>query len=166
MPATAVPTVASLNLKEVKFNDVVITEETSYPIAKNNKHVTTTIQSIFLIPIVGYTTIQLRSVAIFLGIKCDRTSKKPDVCQNIVEWVSDESNAIITVTETESESSNVSCVINCRRYFNVIYSDVIRPIIATKGMSLTKDQLTEGLKQDQTLHTLIANEYNNIKPEY
>ena len=34
MPATAVPTVASLNFKNVKFNDVVITEEVSYPIAK------------------------------------------------------------------------------------------------------------------------------------
>ena len=33
-------------------------------------------------------------------------------------------------------------------------------------MSLTKDQLTEGLEQDQTLHTLITNEYNSIKTEY
>ena len=80
IPTTVVPSVASLNLKEVKFDDVIITEDTSYPIAKNNKHVTTTIKSIFLIPIVGYTTIQLRSVAKFLGIKCARTSKKPEVC--------------------------------------------------------------------------------------
>ena len=86
------------------------------------------------------------------------------MCQQIVEWVSDDSNEISTVTETESEP--VTCVINRRRYFNVIFSDVVRPIIATKGMSLTKDQLTEGLKQDQTLHTLIADEYNSIKLEY
>ena len=98
-----------------------------------------------------------------MGIKCARTSKKPDVCQQIVEWVSDDSNEISTVTETESEPT---CVINRRRYFNVIFSDVVRPIIATKGMSLTKDKLTEGLKEDQTLHTLIVNEYNSIKPEY
>ena len=118
IPATVVPSVASLNLKEVKFDDVVITEETSYPVAKKNKHVTTSIKSIFLIPIVGYTTIQLRSVAKFLGIECARTSKKPEVCQQIIEWVSDESNAVVTVAEAECES--VSCVINRKRYFNVI----------------------------------------------
>ena len=101
-----------------------------------------------------------------MGIKCDPISKKPDVCQNIIEWVSDESNAVITVAETESEYSNVSCVVNCRRYFNIILSDIVRPIIVTKGMSLTKDQLTERLKQDQTLHTLIADEHNSIIPEY
>ena len=35
-----------------------------------------------------------------------------------------------------------------------------------KGESSTKDQLTEGMKQDQDLHTLIANEYNKSIFEY
>ena len=43
---------------------------------------------------------------------------------------------------------------------------MVRPLIATKGKSLTKDQLTEGMKQDENLHTLIATEYNKNIPEY
>ena len=39
-------------------------------------------------------------------------------------------------------------------------------LLATKGMSLTKGELTEGLKQDQILHTKIAEEYNKDIPEY
>ena len=43
---------------------------------------------------------------------------------------------------------------------------MVRPLIATKGKSLTKDQLIEGMKQDESLHTLIATEYNKNILEY
>ena len=41
------------------------------------------------------------------------------------------------------------------------FSDTVRPALASKGASLDKDDLTEGLKQDQRLHELIASEHNN-----
>ena len=55
--------------------------------------------------------------------------------------------------------------INRKRYLNVIFSDTVRPNITLLGASLDKDDLTAGLKQDQTMHTIIAGEYNkkNVK---
>ena len=61
---------------------------------------------------------------------------------------------------------DINSTINRRHYLNVIFSDVIRPLLATKGASLTKDQLTDGIKQDQILHTKISDKYNKDTPEY
>ena len=49
---------------------------------------------------------------------------------------------------------------------HVISSDIIWPHVVLKGKSLNKDDLTSGLKQDQTLHTLIALEYNTRISSY
>ncbi len=50
--------------------------------------------------------------------------------------------------------------INKKRYINVLYSDIIRPRLEEKGRQLTKDELTEGIKQDENLHRAICGEYN------
>lgn len=52
---------------------------------------------------------------------------------------------------------------NRKRFINVLFGDVVRPKLATRGRTLTKEELTLGLKRDQRLHELIASEYNNPK---
>jgi len=63
------------------------------------------------------------------------------------------------IVPTETEASEKVTINRCR-YPNVLFSNVIRPLLATKGRSLNKDQLTEGVKKDEELHDTIALEYN------
>ena len=49
---------------------------------------------------------------------------------------------------------------NRKRYINVIFSDLVRPLLADRGKSLSKDDLTKGKKTDQDIHEVIAHEYN------
>ena len=51
--------------------------------------------------------------------------------------------------------------VNRKRYCNVLFSDEIRPKLALRGESLTKEQMTEGLKTDELFHKEILLEYNN-----
>ena len=63
-------------------------------------------------------------------------------------------------SDSEDVDSSKKIVLNRRRYLNVLFSDTIRPHVALKGKSLSKDDLTAGLKTDQELHMLISEEYN------
>ena len=47
------------------------------------------------------------------------------------------------------------------QFLNVLFCNNIHPHVVSKGKSLYKDKLTEGLKTDEKLHELIATEYNN-----
>ena len=139
------------------------------------KNVTTRLKSILLVPIANIRNADLRIVAKSIGIKGMSRTKKLGLCNVIVEWVSnpanDKSNEDVSkdVSDNDDVDPNTSsnrCRINRRCYLNVTFSDNVRPDIATKGASLNKNELTEGLKQDQTLHTLISDEYNKLIPEY
>ena len=63
------------------------------------------------------------------------------------------------IVPTETEASEKVTINRCR-YPNVLFSNVIRPLLATKGRSLNKDQLTEGVKKDEEIHATIDLEYN------
>lgn len=178
IPINIVPiptTVDTVNFKETKFNDVIITDESTNPLSANKKSVTTRLKSILLVPIANVRNADLRFVAKSIGIKGMSRTKKLEVCNVIVEWVSNPSNDksnedvsedVNANDDVDLDTSSSRCRINRRRYLNVMFSDIVRPAIATKGASLTKDQLTEGLKQDQILHTLISGEYNKQIDEY
>ena len=49
--------------------------------------------------------------------------------------------------------------LNRRCYLNVIFGDVVRPMLATRGQPLSKEELTAGIKMDDNLHKSIATEY-------
>ena len=166
IPTTTEPSPDKTDFKKAKFNDIVLADEPT-TVANNNKNLKTKLQSVMGISVLKLSTDHVRATAKALGIKDIRKAKKFDVCQRIVEWVSDKSNEIVDVTSPKDDSPNTSNItINRRRYLNVIFSDTVRPLIATKGESLNKDDLTSGLKQDQVLLTKIAEEYNKPIPEY
>ena len=49
---------------------------------------------------------------------------------------------------------------NRRCLINVLFSDLIRPLLATHGQTFNKDDLTDSLKTDQLLHEQVVLEYN------
>lgn len=51
-------------------------------------------------------------------------------------------------------------MINCRRFCNVLFLDLIRPKLVTLGKSLTSQELDVGLKKDKHLQNSIMEEYN------
>ena len=155
--------IGSPDFKNVKFKDVIVSDKKSNIISNNRKKVMTRLYSIMGICTVDITNPQIKVIAKALGIKNCRATKKIDLCEQIVAWVSDSSNEVV---KEISAKMDINSTINQRRYLNVIFSDVIRPLLATKGASLTKDQLTNGIKQDQILHTKISEEYNKDTPEY
>ena len=160
---------ASPDFKNVKFKDVIVSNEKTNIVSNNFKKTMTQLYSVMGISTVDITNPQMKVIAKGLGIRNSRTFKKNELCEEIVTWVSDPLNEFVNAISPKKEVKEVnkhSCTINRRRYLNVIFSDLIRPLLATKGMSLTKGELTEGLKQDQILHTKIAEEYNKDIPEY
>ena len=53
--------------------------------------------------------------------------------------------------------------VNRKRYLNVLFSESIRPLLATRGRSLTKEELTLGMATDQGLHEKISASYKDEK---
>ena len=51
--------------------------------------------------------------------------------------------------------------INQKRLVNVLFSDTIRQLFASRSVALTKDDLTNGFKTDKLIHCAIVKEYNN-----
>ena len=70
------------------------------------------------IPISGINLDKLRSIASRIGMKGHRKGKKEVICDLIVNWVSEKSNEIVGV---EIAPETIKCVINRRRYINVIF---------------------------------------------
>ena len=63
--------------------------------------------------------------------------------------------------EIRKKAAEEKNAVNQKRYINVLYSDAVRPMLQTRGESLTPKQLTDGLKKDELLHLLIVAEYND-----
>ena len=73
------------------------------------------------IPTVDITNPQIKVNAKALGIKNCRTTKKIDLCEQIVRWVADESNEVVKEPSPKKEVINSNSTINRRRYLNVIF---------------------------------------------
>lgn len=93
------------------------------------------------------------------GIFGTRKMKKALICDMILTGKAafEREGAGVSVDIKEEKKERLSRV----RYVNVLFSEGIRPLIANRGKSLNKDELTEGLKTDQVLHEKIAEEYND-----
>ena len=147
---TVVTEVESITLKDIMFSDLIYTELPTNVCHAKRKKTIIRIRSIMGIPISRINLDKLRSIASRIGMKGHRKGKKEVICDLIVNWVSEKSNEIVVETFAEE---TIKCVINRRRYLNVIFSDTVRQLMATRGASLDKDELTCGLKTDQLLHT-------------
>lgn len=51
-------------------------------------------------------------------------------------------------------------VFNMPRFFNVLFSDKVAPLLANRGSNLTKDDLENKVKVDQELFSTVVEEYN------
>ena len=85
-------------------------------VSSNNKRLTTRLKSVLGIPTVDISNLQVKVIAKNLGIKGCRASKKVEVCTQIVEWVSDESNELVVISSPETPSNKTPSTINRRRY--------------------------------------------------
>ena len=48
---------------------------------------------------------------------------------------------------------------NRKRFINVLFSDTVRPKLATFGETLDLENLNSGLRSDQDFYELVASEY-------
>jgi len=100
------------------------------------------------------------------------SKNKKDICDDLVdlrikfdegEITLDDDGLIIMKNDSKPEFRRENRI-NIKRFINVLFSATIRPILATRDMPLTKDQLTIGSKRDEIMHREIIKEYNN--PEF
>ena len=147
-----------------KLCNVKISEaETNKLARKGNEH--TRLESIYGIPVRKIPCDALSSFHSRWRSVPHSLKKKKALCDGIVKLYTDllegkfkvdaEGNLIVE----ESPEANRH-VVNKMRYINVLFSPLIRPILETKGRALNKDELTEGIKQDEPLHRQIITEYN------
>ena len=130
VPTTIVTEVESVNFKDVMFSDVIYTDLPTNVCHANRRKTLTRLRSIMGIPVSGIAIDKLRSIASRIGMKGHRKGKKEVICDLIVNWVSEKSNEIVVETVAPEI---IKCVINRRRYLNVIFSGTVRPLIATMG---------------------------------
>jgi len=69
---------------------------------------------------------------------------KVDLCLDLIDV-----KVICGIVTTEMDASE-KVTINRRRYLNVLFSNVIYPLLATRGQSLNKDQLMGVLKNTRS----------------
>ena len=66
----------------------------------------------------------------------------------------------------ERDSDNQPIRINNKRYLNVIFGEVVKPKLAERGKTLSKEELQEKICTDQDLHETVIDEYNSNKVAY
>ncbi len=64
------------------------------------------------------------------------------------------------LTNKNKNDKDVKLPVNKFRLANVVFGEICRPDMATRGRCLNKDELTEGKKTDEDLYKLVATEYN------
>ena len=91
------------------------------------------------------------------------SKNKKDVCNDLVELQIkfdegdielDDNGLIVIKTNTKPEFTRANRI-NRKRFINVLFSSTIRPLLATRGVPLTKDELTMGFKTDELMHREI-----------
>ena len=129
-------------------------EDASNVVSSNKKNIFSALQSILGVYTVYIPISILRRFATRVVLNGYGKKSKVDLCLVLVDF-----KAICCIIPTETEASE-KVTINRRRYLNVLFSDIIRPLLATRGQPLNKDHLKEGVKKDEELHATIALEYN------
>ena len=125
----------------------------------------TRIVSILNVSIANIRLDDLRTFASQVQIVGAGTKTKKNVCDMIIKIVIQHQTKIQSggtvgmKTKTDKKKKRKSTV-NRKRFYNVLFCDIISPSLSTVGEVLGKDKLTDGLKTDQVFHKKIACEYN------
>ena len=99
----------------------------------------------------------IKRFATRVGIIGHRAFGKQKVCEAIVSHK-------LNPKKKEATKKKI-VVINRKRFINVLFDEVFLPKLATRGKSLSKDQMTDGLKTDELLFRDFIVLYNN-KEDY
>ena len=164
----SISTASTNPLANATMEDVLISENAINYVSINRKTSLTRLESIKGISI---GKIELKILRLFcnqIGLKGQQKIRKIEICKAIVDSkVSGSYLKLQKEMEEENEKKKEKgetkmskVLINNRRYLNVIFSDIVRPKLATLGEPLSKVELDAGLKKDQKFHELVVEEYN------
>ena len=152
-------------LQNVTMEEVVATNKATNIIANNRKSQGTRLKSINNVSVIKIGLKHLRIFCTQMGIKGMRKKAKLAICDAIAEAkVSGSYIQLQKEAEDQNknkEKGNSNAIMNRRRFINVLFSDLIRPKLATLGKSLEKNEIDAGLKSDQLFHEAVLVEYNN-----
>lgn len=96
-----------------------------------------------------------------------RSLNKARVCDEIVKGkVIYDKKVRFGTLEVIDPKTNLPLCFNTKLFLNVLFSEAIRPLLATRGASLTKQELQEKLSTDQELWEVFIVEYNTMKQSY
>ena len=145
--------IADASLKHVEFSD-----EAKTPTKKTHNDDPRYLTK--LVSIDGLSPLELnldalRGFASRCSVPGTRKMCKRDVCEEIAKAAKNPPSVVAVKAETRKNA------VNRKRYCNVIFSDTVRPLLMTRGESLSKADLTDGFKTDEILHRRICTEYNN-----
>ena len=159
------PEVLCVNpLVNATMDDVKLTEEATNMVAANRKSSMTRLHSIKNVLITQIETKSLRLFCGKIGISGVRSVGKLVIANKIVEckesgsWKELEASAAAKKKKKADENKKVT--VNRKRFINVLFSDTVRPKLASLGETLDRADLDRGLKSDQDFYELVASEYN------
>lgn len=152
-------------IKETHMEDVLVSSTARNPLSGNRKATLTKLHSIGKILIGNIGVKSLKALCTRMGIVGQRKNRKDVICEAIVKAKEDSSfvqikDRVDSKESTKKESSGVWTIINRCRFLNVLFSDYIRPLLATLGATLSRCDLDKKIKQDQVFFEKVAREYN------
>ena len=94
----------------------------------------------------------IRRFATRMGIDKQGKAGKRAICEAIVQH---------KIKPKKKEAPKKNSRANFKRFINALFSEDFAPKLATRGQSLTKDQMTDGIKTDELLFRDFIVLYNN-----
>jgi hypothetical protein len=162
------------SLSEATLADVEVTSEETNPTRKpKTGALDTSVECTRLKTIKGaapavLSVSQLRSFCSRAAITGTRKSTKIELCRKICIAKAildlDVAKGEVKGEKKPKKSTNIIAgpvVIKRKRLCNVLFSDKVRPKLATRAKSLTKEELTSKTKAGEELFKLVADEYND-----
>ena len=145
------PAVVPVSNEDLEKNSTVApmgncktSEDASNIVSSNKNNIFSALYSILSVYTLSITITMLRRFATRVGLTSH--GKK---CQVVLYLDLVDFKAIGSIVPTETEASEKVTINRCR-YLNIIFSNVIRPLLATRGQSLNKYQLIEGVKKTKS----------------
>ena len=160
-------------LEKATLKDVKVSGGPIHPLAKNvsknqscNKM--TRLESILGYPVSLLSLDTLRSFGSKYG-PTTRKNRKLDMAEQICDLQIEYANGKIQLDEdgnllkqpVEAKKNRNRNNVNRKRLMNVMFGDKVRPCLLTSGEALTRSDLDNGIKTNEKMYRLIAEEYNN-----
>ena len=162
---TGTPVAQAVIFVNATLDDVLLSDNPVNQISKNRPQ-SSCLVSIMEFPIKDITIGLLRKFCTKNSVQGARGKTKMGIIQLIIEY---KRNPELYTSTIPIRIANVPPVVNLnvrmnrKRFINILFSDIVRPVLADRGRPLTGRELTQGLKTDQIIHELIALEYNKVE---